>query len=144
VATLQRDQDKRTHLVFLNTKAAPLVKVPVSRRLRRALARLPKNGPAYFASFHDTDPHKVRNRVIRRFTSLCEEANIPSGRKEAGISFHCLRHTGASRMLARGVDVKTVMQLGGWRNLEVLEKYLHPTDAQKKAAVEGVGRRGAP
>jgi hypothetical protein len=37
-----------------------------------------------------------------------------------------------------------VMQLGGWRNLEVLEKYLHPTDAQKKAAVEGVGRRGAP
>jgi integrase len=139
VANLRREQDKRTHLVFLNTKAAPRVKVPVSRRLRRALDRLPKNGPFYFSSFQAPTNQGLRNNVVRTFTRLCEQVRIPLGRKEGGISFHCLRHTGASRMLARGVDVKTVMELGGWQNLAVLEKYLHPTDDQRRAAVESVG-----
>ena len=143
VATLRRDQDKGTFLVFLNTKAAPRVKVPVSKRLRRALDQLPMRGPLYFPSYQSKRTQGVRANVDKAFRALCERAKIPLGRKDGGISFHCLRHTGASRMLARGVDVKTVMELGGWKNLHVLEKYLHPTDAQKRAAVEAVSRRGA-
>jgi site-specific recombinase XerD len=79
-----------------------------------------------------------RVRVSKRFRALLETAQLPTGRKSGGLSFHCLRHTGASRMLARGVDVKTVAQIGGWADIKVLQRYLHPTDAQRKAAVETV------
>jgi integrase len=54
--------------------------------------------------------------------------------------FHCLRHTGASRMLAAGVDVKTVMEIGGWKNLAVMQRYLHPTDERKREAVNAIGK----
>jgi len=36
-----------------------------------------------------------------------------------------------------GVDVKTVI-VGGWRNMKVLQRYLHPTDDAKR------WRRGRP
>ncbi len=66
---------------------------------------------------------------------------MQTGRKTGRVSFHCLRHTGASRMLPSGADVKTVMEIGGWRNLKVMERYLHPTDERKKAAVDAIGKR---
>jgi integrase len=76
------------------------------------------------------------------FMRLCTAARIPTGRKQGGFSFHCLRHTGASRMLTTGrVDVKTVAEIGGWADIKVLQKYLHPTAAQQRAAVETIGGR---
>lgn len=135
VAGLKRAQDHGTYITVLNPKVKGY-KVPVSQRLRLALDALPKGGELYFPSLHP-DP---RNKTIRLFQDLLVRAKLPTGRKTGGLSFHCLRHTGASRMLARGVDIKTVQLLGGWQNLDVLQKYLHPTDAQKVAAVEAVSR----
>jgi integrase len=64
-----------------------------------------------------------------------------------GMTFHGLRHTGATRMLEEGrVNVKTVKLIGGWRNLKVLDRYLHPSDGAMRAAVNtiGVGLRERP
>ncbi len=74
------------------------------------------------------------------FGKACEAVRIPVGRNKGGVSFHVLRHTGASRMLAAGVDVKTVADIGGWTNLAVTNRYLHPTDQAKRRAVEAIGR----
>lgn len=135
VAELKRAQDHGTYITVLNPKVKGY-KVPVSQRLRTALDALPKDGEFYFPSLNPD----ARNKTIRLFHELLVRAKLPTGRKTGGLSFHCLRHTGASRMLARGVDIKTVQQLGGWQNLNVLQRYLHPTDAQKLAAVEVVSR----
>jgi integrase len=137
VASLQRAQDHGTHLTVLNPKVKGY-KVPVSARLRVALDALPKDGPFYFPSLQGGTNVARRKRVIDLFTALLVKAKLPTGRKAGGLSFHCLRHTGASRMLARGVDVKTVAQIGGWADISILQRYLHPTDAQRKAAVETV------
>lgn len=86
-----------------------------------------------------------RNAVIRIFEALCNRAGFPPlRRRDGGVSFHCLRHTGASRMLAAGADIKAVMEIGGWRRIEQLQQYLHPTAAAKAAAVEILGRRKSP
>ena len=51
-------------------------------------------------------------------------------------SHHTLRHTGASVMLAEGASIRAVQEIGGWTSLRMLERYTHPTDAEKRRAVE--------
>jgi len=137
VVNLQHSQDHGTYISWLDPKVQAY-KVPVSTRLRRALDELPHQGPWSFSKHHEgrEGARAAQNSVIRMFRKACERAGIPLGRKAGGISFHVLRHTGASRMLAAGVDVKTVMEIGGWKNLHVMNRYLHPTDRAKREAVE--------
>lgn len=132
---LRRQQDHGTYL-FSDTKT-DAIRIPVSRRLRTALNALPVDGPHFFPSHAGASSHPTD----RMFAAACDRAVIPQGRRTGGISFHCLRHTGASRMLEAGVDVKIVMEIGGWKNLKVLERYLHPSEDRKRAAVNTIGRK---
>jgi integrase len=136
VANLKRAQDHGTYVTLLNAKTGTY-KVPVSARLRAALDRIPGTGGRFF------EPHWAYPDIhlSRLFSALCKRAHVATGRQQGGVTFHSLRHTGASRMLARGVDVKTVMLIGGWHNLAVLERYLHPTDERKLEAVNVIGSR---
>jgi integrase len=144
VANLKLAQDHGTYITVLNPKVTGY-KVAVSKRLRRALdaqkRQLPKKEPYYFPGVRGATDAATRKKTIDMFMELLRAAGLPTGRKTGGLSFHCLRHTGASRMLTTGkVDVKTVADIGGWADIKVLQKYLHPTDAQKRAAVETIGR----
>ncbi len=42
-----------------------------------------------------------------------------------GVTWHALRHTFASRLVAAGVDLRTVQELGGWRTLSMVQRYAH-------------------
>lgn len=142
VASILRAQDHGSYFTVLNPKVKTY-KVPISARVRERIDALPKAGPAIFAGYNEpgiTDGSR-RNRVIRNFQEICRKADVRYGREAGGITFHSLRHTGASRMLAAGVDIKTVMVLGGWTNLDVLQRYLHPTDEMKRRAVELISAR---
>jgi integrase len=143
IAMLTRRQDHRTYL-FSDTKVGA-VRIPISTRFRRALDRLARaDAPgalAYFPTYARQNDATRNNMVITMFMDACRRARVATGRKTGGVSFHCLRHTGASRMLAAGVDVKTVMEIGGWKNLSVMQRYLHPTDERKREAVNAIGRR---
>ena len=55
----------------------------------------------------------VLNQVPRWFERAVKEAKLQSPK----LTWHCLRHTWATRLIRNGVDVKTVQELGG------LEKY---------------------
>lgn len=133
VRALTRRQDHGTY-IFTDSKVGT-VKPPISKRLREALDALPMRGPHYFPTYAT---ETTNNRVIRMFTAACIAGGVQTGRKTGGVSFHCLRHTGASRMLESGVDIETVRQIGGWRSLAVMQRYLHPSDERKRAAVETI------
>ena len=50
----------------------------------------------------------------------------PATRAElADVTPHVLRHTFASRLAMAGVDLRTIQELGGWRSLEMVERYAH-------------------
>jgi integrase len=141
VAYLKRAQDHGAYLNFLNTKTTKATKVPVSKRLRLALDALPASDPYIFSGLHatHTSAASVRSAVKKMFYRTCTQAGIQTGRS-GGLTFHCLRHTGASRMLERGTNIETVARIGGWANLEILRRYLHPSDAASIEAVETIGR----
>ena len=139
VIMLQREQDHDTYITVLEPKTGTSYKVPVSVRLRQALDALPLDGPAHFPAWATRPPTTRNNAVQLAFETLCRAADIPVGRRAGGLTFHCLRHTGASRMLEAGVDIETVRRIGGWANYTQLQQYLHPTDDASRAAVESIG-----
>lgn len=51
-----------------------------------------------------------------------EQVELWGGKR---ITFHGLRHTAATNMLAAGVDIKTVREIMGHRSTETTMKYLH-------------------
>jgi integrase len=145
VTWLRRDQDHGTYLVLPNTKTG-WHEVPLSSRARQALDDLPDRGPYYFA--HRVGPTRERHHVAaivrRMFERACLRANVPYGKRRGGVTFHHLRHTGASRMIERGADVRTVQQIGGWSDLRMVQRYTHPTASALRAAVELIAQTPAP
>ncbi len=55
-----------------------------------------------------------------------------------GVTWHALRHTFASRLVAAGVDLRTVQELGGWKTLSMVQRYAHLSPDHLAAAVEKI------
>jgi site-specific recombinase XerD len=51
-------------------------------------------------------------------------------------SWHCLRHTFASRLVMAGVDIRTVQELMGHKSISMTVRYSHLTPKHTLAAVE--------
>ena len=49
---------------------------------------------------------------------------------------HVLRHTFASRLAMAGVDLPTIMELGGWKSLGMVQRYSHLSPRHKAEAVK--------
>jgi hypothetical protein len=45
---------------------------------------------------------------------------------------HDFRHSWASWMSEKGVDPYTIMEIGGWSSMKVLERYLHRNRAKRQ------------
>ena len=58
------------------------------------------------------------------------------------MTWHTLRHTFASRLVNRGVDIITVQQLLGHSSLAVTMRYTHTNLDSKRAAVTKLDGRG--
>ena len=138
---LKWPQVKPAIIVPLNAKVAH-DQVPITTRMRAAIDRLPKRSVYVFAGLHDAKrggPQAAKNRLTRQFAALCLQADVKHSRAAEGITFHCLRHTGASRALAAGASVRTVMKLGGWKDLRSVLRYTHVSDVDVREAAESIG-----
>ena len=60
-----------------------------------------------------------------------------------GYTWHCNRHTFASRLVMAGVDLRAVQVLGGWRTLTMVQRYSHLSQAHLTEAVERLVTAGA-
>ncbi len=140
--SLRWDQVKfdQRAIVALNAKVSTRPK-PITTRMYQALKEVPQTSSYVFAHFYaknlrgKTSP---KNRATRRFLALCQLAEVPHGRMVNGVTIHCLRHTGATRALQNGHSVRAVMELGGWKNMETVMRYLHATDRDVQAAAESI------
>jgi site-specific recombinase XerD len=86
-----------------------------------------------------TCPHaqadKFFPKAVARAQGTLREADQDASRLE-GYTWHCNRHTFASRLVMAGVDLRSIQQLGGWRTLTMVQRYSHLAPTHLQEAVE--------
>lgn len=140
--------DHGTYLDVPDPKTGRGYKVPVSTRLRAALdgmhKRRPKQGPIFKHRRVAKSPRLWSNSLKQMLEDGCRRAGVTYGRKKSGVTFHALRHTGATRMVEAGVSLRVIQAIGGWSDLRQLTRYTHPNDPAMLDAVEAVSRGVSP
>jgi integrase len=80
--------------------------------------------------FYNPETGKPFVDLKNGFIRACRKAGI------TGVTWHTLRHTFASRLVDRGVDIVTVKELLGHSSITVTMRYTHTNLESKRAAVE--------
>ena len=108
--------------------------IPVNNTLSNLLDELGRanDGKSEFVFLYD-DPKIGKPRPIKyvqhSFTAACRRAGIQS------LTFHDLRHTAASRMIAKGANPVSVKNILGHSSLRTSEIYFHSNLEQMQKAV---------
>ena len=113
------------------TKSGRVRFIPLSGILLAELLTLRRENPFVFANPETKKPYVD---LKKGFKAACEKAGIE------GLRFHDLRHTFASRLVERGVDVETVKELLGHSSILITQRYLHSSEERKRKAVEKLDR----
>ena len=58
-------------------------------------------------------------------------------------TWHCLRHTFASRLVMAGVDLRTIQELMGHKSIQMTCRYAHLAHTHQLAAVEKLANLGS-
>ena len=101
--------------------------IPINKQLNEALKSVKYNASGEYVFSHEGKPATTFRTAfyaaIRRSGVEC-------------FTFHDLRHTFASNLVMKGVDLATVQELLGHKSIIMTKRYSHPTPEHKKLAVE--------
>jgi integrase len=112
----------------LHTKNGERREIPMTDTLRATLQQLPR----HLASDH-VFPGKTGQGLVdirKRFHRALKHAGIE------GFVFHDLRHTFASHLVMAGIDLVTVKEFMGHKDLKMTLRYAHLAPDYKRAAIE--------
>lgn len=80
--------------------------------------------------FKDDEGNALKGKNIStQWTKILKECNIPHKK------FHSIRHTYASMLLQKGVDIETVAELMGHSAISITQIYLHSSSKSKNKSV---------
>jgi site-specific recombinase XerD len=111
-------------LTIPRTKNGTMRHVPLNQAAVKALETLRKRLPA--SEYVCGGAREPR----RWFEPALKDAKV------ANFSWHCLRHTFASRLVMAGVDIRTVQELLGHKTIAMTVRYCHLAPKHTLAAVE--------
>ncbi len=118
---------ERRQIQVVNTKSGRNRIIPINDVLFEVLNELEKKSEYAFPNPDTGRPYKT---IRRSFENACRRAKIK------GLRFHDLRHTFASRLVERGVDIVRVKELLGHSSVKVTERYTHSNQDERIRAVE--------
>lgn len=125
------------------TKTDAVRYVPLSVPARAILRDLQaEHGGRYYVFTKGGQPTPNLYRLLR---VACERAGIAYGRKvRDGFELYCSRHTFATRLLQAGADLRTVGDVTGHTDRQMVLHYSHVTPEsteRARAAIEAIQRR---
>lgn len=136
-------------LTIPRSKHGEVRRVPMNETVRDILAVLPSRmrSPFVFASASAESALDSQNFVNRVFVKALRGARIED------FTWHCLRHTFASRLVMAGVDLRTVQELLGHKTMAMTLRYAHLSpghqldavrrlDTERTGTTTGTGRPG--
>lgn len=106
--------------------------VPIGESLKGILRLLRSENSSSEHVFLYPPTKKPFTDIKKSFQTAVRKAKVQ------GLRFHDLRHTYASRLIARGTDIITVRDLLGHYSVEVTQRYTHSNQAQKRQAVDAL------
>lgn len=116
--------------------------VTIPRSKNGELRRIPLNDVAISAlravqKFSNGQKAVFLNRYGQRLTKPREwfEPAVVAANLQ-GVTWHCLRHTFASRLVMAGVDLRTVQELMGHKTIQMTVRYAHLSPQHQLAAVQ--------
>ncbi len=127
------DIDPKNRTIFIpHSKNGRSRYVPMSERLRAVLGRMPRRLSTIYVFTGKPKigrPGQPFFDVRTSFESACTRAGIEN------FHFHDLRHTAASHMVMKGVDLKTVGDILGHKTAAITERYAHLSPEHKLKAI---------
>ncbi|MBZ5638511.1 MAG: site-specific integrase [Acidobacteriia bacterium] len=137
---------KRRTIHLRHTKSGDARALPVGDDLLVILKALPRHVKHNHVFSYQGEPLKslqgswedAREKLAAAVRDGDAEKEIPRNPERAAVldalHFHDLRHTWASRQVAVGTDLYTLMKLGGWRSIEMVQRYAHFSPDYLRAA----------
>jgi integrase len=124
---------KRNIIILLDTKNGDKREVPMNEQVKTALIRVRKHPEsAYiFCNNKGVPVHDIR----KSYSTALEKSGITNFR------FHDLRHTFASQLVMAGVDLNTVRELLGHKDMTMTLRYAHLAQSHKQRAVDLLGKK---
>ena len=80
--------------------------------------------------FVNPDTGKPYNTIRKAWTNALKKAKIENFR------FHDLRHTVGTRLIEKGIDIKTVQELFAHSSLVTTQRYVHTNSKRKREAMD--------
>jgi len=119
------------------SKSGEAYRVRMNDTLRETLRALPSRmkGRWVFPSATGETPLDAQNFYNRVFLSALKAAKIE------GVTWHTLRHTFASRLAMAGVDLTTVKELMGHKDITTTMRYAHLSPEHQLDAVQRLNRK---
>ncbi len=122
------ENNKHIETIFQTPKTLnSFRKVSIPNTLVDILKKLKNKKGLLFKDIND-NPLKGKN-ISTKWTKILKECNIQHKK------FHSIRHTYASMLLKKGVDIETVAELMGHSAISITQIYLHSSKKTKNTSV---------
>lgn len=109
-----------------NNKGHKIIKIPISDKLLQILTELPRISEYVFVNPDTGQPYKD---ISEGFNNALKKAKIENFR------FHDLRHTVATRLVEKGIDLRVVQEIMAHSTIVTTQRYMHPTPKRKLEAI---------
>jgi integrase len=124
---------KRGILTLLDTKNGQKREVPMSETVKNAIIQVRKHpeSPYVFCNEHGEPRHDIR----KSYSTALRKSGIKDFR------FHDLRHSFASQLVMSGIDLNTVRELLGHKDITMTLRYSHLAPRHKQHAVDILSKK---
>jgi integrase len=116
-------------ILLTDTKNNEPRQIPINKTLKAYLDKLPQRIDGGYV-FYDPRTDKPYQDIKKSFARALKNAGVKD------FHFHDLRHTFASHLVMKGVDIMTVKELLGHKTLAMTLRYAHLAPSHKIRAVD--------
>lgn len=123
-------------LPWERTKGKREREIPLSASARLVLEMIPHDGvnPFVFASQYSDEPICMSEGTTKKWFREAREKAGVKGPKGQEVWLHTLRHTWATDMATTGMDISTLMNIAGWADKKMADKYINVARRHRESA----------
>lgn len=134
-ASLKWSEVHDDYIIFRETKNNTSRKIPMPTQVKEMFNQMEQHDTAYVFTNNNGEPHCY---IPISFKRVIDKLKLNEGRDPLNrISFHSLRHTAATHM-AKYLDIRSLMDIFGWKNITMAARYMHGNEVQKKNALDSL------